>query len=490
MKKRENSIDALRGLAIFGMVLSGSILHGLPGWMYHAQVGPPDFQFNPNVPGITWVDLVFPFFLFAMGLAFPFSLGRNLEKGIARRKLVKKVVVRALKLAFFAIALAHLSPLHYPGHVGWPKWLMALLAFGGFFMAFCRFPRLSHRQTSRLNTAGYFFVGALIAFRSLAFDIPFAAHRHDIIILVLANMAVFGAMIWIYTPRHWLTRLSVLPVFFGLRLTHHVEGSWNAAFWNFRPLQWIGQQWDWLHEQLLLVGLDTTKTVFYQADFLKYFFIVIPGSIVGDILYRYVRNQQASEYKDLTAGRRYMAAAVIILALVVLNLTGWYARYQVFTLMVNLGASLGLYLLLKRREDSFSKTLYVIALWSIFWLLLGTVFEAYEGGIKKDPATMSYFFLTSGLAGFMVIFFKIFYDYFSHTRIIQPLVSIGKNPMVGYVASSFVIMPLFYFLQMREFLNTMNEYGQWFGLLRGLIVTGLMMLLVHITVRYSYFWKT
>jgi hypothetical protein len=51
-------------------------------------------------------------------------------------------------------------------------------------------------------------------------------------------------------------------------------------------------------------------------------------------------------------------------------------------------------------------------------------------------------------------------------------------------------MPLFYFLQVREFLNTMNEYGQWFGLLRGLIVTTLMMLLVHITVRHRYFWKT
>jgi hypothetical protein len=367
---------------------------------------------------------------------------------------------------------------------------MALLSFGGFFMAFCRFPRLSHRQTSRVNTAGYLFVGALIAFRSLAFDIPFAAHRHDIIILVLANMAVFGAVIWIYTSRHWLARLSVLPLFFGLRLTHVVEGSWNEAFWHFRPLYWIGQQWDWLHEQLLVVGVDTTKTVFYQADFLKYFFIVIPGSIVGDILYRYFRKEQGPEVEGGSALRRYGAAAGIILALVVLNLTGWYARYQVFTLAVNLGASLGLYLLLKRRDDHFSKALYAIALWSIFWLLLGTVFEAYEGGIKKDPATMSYFFLTSGLSGFMVIFFKIFYDYFSHTRIIEPLVSIGKNPMVGYVASSFVIMPLFYFLQMREFLNTMNEYGQWFGLLRGLIVTGLMMVLVHITVRFRYFWKT
>lgn len=488
--RRENSIDALRGLAIFGMVLSGSILHGLPGWMYHAQVGPPDFQFTPDVPGITWVDLVFPFFLFAMGLAFPFSLGRNLEKGVSRRKQVGKVVVRALKLAFFAIALAHLSPLHYPGEVGWPKWMMALLTFGGFFMAFCRFPHFKHQSISRINAIGYLFVGALIAFRSLAFDIPFAAHRHDIIILVLANMAVFAAVVWIYTPRNWLARLSALPLFFGLRLTHDVDGSWNQILWNFRPLKWAGEQWGWFHEQLLAIGVDTTKTVFYQADFLKYFFIVIPGTIAGDILHKYFSNLQDAGNQNAPANRRYIAAAVLILALVVLNLTGWYARYRVFTLAVNLGISLVLYLLLKKKRDDFSGALSAIALWSIFWLLLGTVFEVFEGGIKKDPATMSYFFITSGLSGFLIIFFKLVYDYFSYTRIIEPLVSIGKNPMVGYVASAFVIMPLFYFFHLREFLNTMNEYGQWLGLVRGLIVTGLMMLLVHFTVHRKYFWKT
>lgn len=42
MNKRAFSLDALRGYAIITMVLSGTIASGvLPGWMYHAQVGPP-----------------------------------------------------------------------------------------------------------------------------------------------------------------------------------------------------------------------------------------------------------------------------------------------------------------------------------------------------------------------------------------------------------------------------------------------------------------
>ena len=80
---RASSLDALRGYAILTMVLSGSVAWGvLPGWMYHAQVGPrSNFVFDGSIYGITWVDLVFPFFLFAMGAAFPFSIGNKYRKG-------------------------------------------------------------------------------------------------------------------------------------------------------------------------------------------------------------------------------------------------------------------------------------------------------------------------------------------------------------------------------------------------------------------------
>ena len=76
MNNRALSIDALRGYAIITMVLSATIVHGvLPGWMHHAQVPPPDHIFNPDLPGLTWVDMVFPAFLFALGAALPCSVG-------------------------------------------------------------------------------------------------------------------------------------------------------------------------------------------------------------------------------------------------------------------------------------------------------------------------------------------------------------------------------------------------------------------------------
>ncbi len=85
-------MDALRGYAILTMVLSGSVAWGvLPGWMYHAQVGPrSNFVFDGSIYGITWVDLVFPFFLFAMGAAFPFSIGNKYRKGSSAENYIRQ----------------------------------------------------------------------------------------------------------------------------------------------------------------------------------------------------------------------------------------------------------------------------------------------------------------------------------------------------------------------------------------------------------------
>ena len=80
--RRAIGLDALRGFAILAMFLSGLLpfySNTLPNWMYHAQVPPPLHKFNPNLPGLTWVDLVFPFFIFSMGSAIPLALTKRIE---------------------------------------------------------------------------------------------------------------------------------------------------------------------------------------------------------------------------------------------------------------------------------------------------------------------------------------------------------------------------------------------------------------------------
>ena len=138
MGKRAFSLDALRGYAILTMVLSGTVASGvLPGWMYHAQVGPrSNFVFDPAIYGITWVDLVFPFFLFAMGAAFPFSLGRKYESGVSRLRLVGDSLMRGIRLTFFAIFIQHMYPWVTASPQDAASWWLAIGAFMLMFPMF------------------------------------------------------------------------------------------------------------------------------------------------------------------------------------------------------------------------------------------------------------------------------------------------------------------------------------------------------------------
>lgn len=95
--------------------------------MSHAQTPPPDHIFNPSLSGITWVDLVFPS-LFAMGAAFPFSIGKRAEKGDSKLKLIYEAVKRGVQLTFFAIFIQHFYPYVLSSPQDIRAWLLAILA--------------------------------------------------------------------------------------------------------------------------------------------------------------------------------------------------------------------------------------------------------------------------------------------------------------------------------------------------------------------------
>ncbi|MFC1662388.1 acyltransferase family protein [Gemmatimonadota bacterium] len=91
---RLRSLDAFRGLAIAGMILVNN-----PGsW---AHVYPP--LRHAEWHGWTPTDLIFPFFLFIVGVAIPFSFGKRLRSGSSKAGLFLHVVRRSAIL--FALGL-------------------------------------------------------------------------------------------------------------------------------------------------------------------------------------------------------------------------------------------------------------------------------------------------------------------------------------------------------------------------------------------------
>src|SRR5947207_5102507 len=161
---RAYALDALRGLAILAMLLSGQLPfgdHSLPSWMYHAQVPPPAHIWNGNLPGITWVDLVFPFFLFSMGAAFPLAFNRRLEAGWPNWKIVWSIIERGLLLGFFALYVQAIRPYVLSSHPTLLTWLAALLGFLLLFLILSRLPA-GWKPSLRFGIRAIGWIGALL----------------------------------------------------------------------------------------------------------------------------------------------------------------------------------------------------------------------------------------------------------------------------------------------------------------------------------------
>jgi predicted acyltransferase len=122
------------------MVLASLLPFGvLPSWMYHAQSPPPSHQFNPDLPGITWVDTVFPFFIFSMGAAFPLALSRRIANGRSNAQMIWPIIKRGFALLGFAIYNYHMTPSKMVFKSQNMAWVLGLV---GFFLMFPMWGRL------------------------------------------------------------------------------------------------------------------------------------------------------------------------------------------------------------------------------------------------------------------------------------------------------------------------------------------------------------
>ena len=96
---RVHSIDIFRGLTIFLMVFVNDLagVSNIPYWMKHL---PADQN------GMTFVDVVFPAFLFIVGMAIPFAVQQRQSKSSSPFSFWKHVFIRTfglLVLGFYMV---------------------------------------------------------------------------------------------------------------------------------------------------------------------------------------------------------------------------------------------------------------------------------------------------------------------------------------------------------------------------------------------------
>ena len=274
-------------------------------------------------------------------------------------------------------------------------------------------------------------------------------------------------MIWIYTRENILFRLGILGILIALRLTQSIDGSWNQLLWNFSPFPWM-----------------------YKLYYLQYLFIVIPGSIAGDLIYRWINTDQTEESERSSITDQQMLILLFSMAAsVTATVVGLFERAIPITIifvLIMFGVSS---FILKKGRSSTEQLFRSLFHWGSFWLLLGFFFEAYEGGIKKDHPTMSYYFVTTGLAHFTYIAFSVITDHFRRSRIVGLLIDNGQNPMVAYVAGNVFVLPILTLTGLSSVLDLLT-FDPWFGFGKGLIFTLLVALTAGYCTKKNLFWRT
>jgi predicted acyltransferase len=478
---RALALDALRGMAILAMLLSGQLpfdQHALPSWMYHAQEPPPHFQWAGTLAGITWVDLVFPFFLFSMGAAFPLALSRRVESNAPPWKLLLFVLERGFLLGFFALFVRAIRPNEMASSPTAQVWLVALLGFLILFPILTRLPEAWPRVLKiSIRTAGWVAAILFLYFAKYpaknGLNTGFDLNRSDIIIVVLTNMAVFGSLAWILTRQNLLLRLGFLGVLLAIRLPNYPEAaaadSWIQDLWRYSPAPWI-----------------------YKLYYLQYLNIVIPGTIAGELILQWTRRVRSADETAVKSWSllRYLCIGLLMICFVLVLLVGLKTRWWLMgtTILTFAMCYLGWKLLqnpLNETEQLFKKLFQ----WATYWLVLGLFFEPYEGGIKKDHPTLSYYFITSGLAICVYIGFSILIDVFRRKRWLWLLIDNGQNPMIAYAGINSFITPLLALTGL-DVMLTHFATSPWRGFWKGAIITLLMALAVSLLTRLKIFWRT
>ncbi len=99
-KNRILSIDVFRGLTIFLMVFVNDLMPvtGIPSWLKHASA---------DANALTFVDVVFPAFLFIVGISIPLAMGVRLARGESSLQIGKHVFIRTAGLIILGLFMVN-----------------------------------------------------------------------------------------------------------------------------------------------------------------------------------------------------------------------------------------------------------------------------------------------------------------------------------------------------------------------------------------------
>lgn len=224
-------IDIFRGLTMVVMVFVNQIaeMKGLPWWTYHMP---------GSVNGMTYVDMVFPFFLFIVGMSIPLAIRHRLSKGDSEVDLWSHVAFRSFGLILLGLILANSEKVDWHS-TGIGEHVWTFLALAGailFWNSYPRSPRYKRLFMALTFSGGVLTAAMLVIFRrvSVAGNVAWLDFSYWEI-LGMIGWTYLGASIlylptrrWRWSALAWFVALSALNVFCA---AHWITFPYRAPFY-------------------------------------------------------------------------------------------------------------------------------------------------------------------------------------------------------------------------------------------------------------------
>lgn len=221
MQNRIFSIDVFRAITMLLMIFVNDFwsLKGIPDWLQHAEA-------NEDFLGFS--DIIFPCFLFIVGMAIPYAIRNRIEKGDSHLRILLHIVLRSFALIVMGFFSMNISELNITSSGLSKQWFQVLMIIA-FFLIWNLYPKVTDWKK-------YLFVG----------------------------LQVLGALILVVLA--WFSKEELSPKWWG------ILGLIGWTYLISAPIYLFLRK-----SSSFLIGVWLLFTLLNIADHAKWFHTIIPG---------------------------------------------------------------------------------------------------------------------------------------------------------------------------------------------------------------------
>ena len=317
--------------------------------------------------------------------------------------------------------------------------------------------RLKDEKKCRLvNNAGMFLLVVMAFVGTDYMGLTLSRWSSDVIIMILANVAIVGGLLWMFTKDNVRLRWLVLLFIIALK-----------ALSSYTP------------EVLSWVPAMGSIGWFFSWGYLQYLVIAVAGSIVGDKLLEHSRSGASVQIDSY-----HITAGVIALLAMLVQLWGLFTRHIVADFVIS-AVLLAVFAALtwKRRN-----IMTWLGYFGFAFMLVGIIFDPIDGGITKDHCNLAYMLTTTGmtaLTGAFVLALELKWQIKG-----RGLSGCGQNPMLAYTVTSFFTGPVLTLCGITAWLDAISVGSPFWGVIRGLVFTLLMVAVTCFFTSRKLFWRS